>query len=138
MRRCRVRVASLGCVGRERDGVRPAATSRARSDGLNVGRRRTFGSLLGVEADSGAIREGLVPVALDRAVMDEQVLAGVIRSDEPEALVVAEPFDGSCGHVCVSFGYVRSETRGCRCEQRAGETRGTAMIVARSRGVWSP
>ena len=32
-------------------------------------------------------------------MVDKQVLAGIIRGDESETLVVAEPLDGSCCHV---------------------------------------
>src|SRR5213075_3292381 len=41
----------------------------------------------------------LEAVALDRAVVNEQVLARVIGRDEAIALVVAEPLHGSCCHV---------------------------------------
>src|SRR3712207_9060542 len=50
-------------------------------------------------SDLGALLEGAVAVGLDRAVVDEQVLARVVRGDEAEALVVVEPLDGSSGHV---------------------------------------
>src|SRR3954462_15459843 len=44
-------------------------------------------------------------VAVDVAVVDEKVLAPVLRGDEAEALVVVEPLDGSSCHV--------SSTAGC-------------------------
>src|SRR4029078_2190577 len=42
--------------------------------------------------------------ALDRGVVNEEILAGVIGSDEPEALVVVEPLDGSCCHLAAPSG----------------------------------
>src|SRR5258708_37259812 len=44
------------------------------------------------------------------AVMDDQVLRVVVGRDEPEALLVAEPLDGSGSH-CVSSGVVVLRTR---------------------------
>src|SRR3954454_9256728 len=54
---------------------------------------------LGVVADARALGEGLEALGVDARVVDEEVLARVIRRDEAEALVVVEPLDGSGGHV---------------------------------------
>src|SRR4051794_34309947 len=48
--------------------------------------------------DAGTLGERAVAVADDAGVMDEQVLARIVRGDEAEALVIAEPLDGSSGH----------------------------------------
>src|SRR3954463_11018619 len=53
---------------------------------------------LGVEAHAGAFGEGLEALRVDARVVDEEVLARVVRRDEAEALVVVEPLDGSGGH----------------------------------------
>src|SRR5919106_261810 len=57
-------------------------------------------ALLGVVADLGTLGERLEAVADDAGVVDEQVLGLVVGRDEPEALVVAEPFHGSGSHSC--------------------------------------
>src|SRR5205814_6302824 len=51
-----------------------------------------------VELDLRALGEGLEALACDRAVMDEEVLASVVRGDEPVPLRVVEPLHGSCRH----------------------------------------
>ena len=45
--------------------------------------------------------------------MDEEVLAGLVRGDEPEALVVAEPLHGTGRHVVTSTAFGAVERRGC-------------------------
>src|SRR5437667_12819267 len=47
--------------------------------------------------------EALVPLAADRAVMDEDVLASIVLRDEAVALVVAEPLHGSGCHIYTSL-----------------------------------
>src|SRR3954451_14480857 len=54
---------------------------------------------LGVEADARALGEGLEALGVDAGVVDEEVLARIVRRDEAEALVVVEPLDGSGCHV---------------------------------------
>src|SRR5205823_11779246 len=80
-------------------------------DQLDVGRRRALRALLGVIAHLRALGERLEAAALDRAVVNEKVLTGVIRGDEPVALVVAEPLNGSCCHAFPSW-------ESCACETR--------------------
>src|SRR3954453_2660534 len=53
---------------------------------------------LRVEAHAGALGQGLEALRVDARVVDEEVLARVVRRDEAEALVVVEPLDGSGGH----------------------------------------
>src|SRR5215211_804778 len=67
---------------------------RARSDGSNVGRLLALRAVDDVELDGLALREGLVPLALDRREVDEHVVLALAR-DEPEALLVAEPLHGA-------------------------------------------
>src|SRR4051794_14798581 len=64
---------------------------------------RALRALLCVVAHLRALGQRLEAAALDRAVMHEQVLALVIGRDEPEALVVVEPLNGSSCHLKVSF-----------------------------------
>src|SRR3712207_4827670 len=58
---------------------------------------------LRLELHARALCERTEAVALDRAVMDEEVLAALVGRDEPEALVVVEPLDGSGGHGAASL-----------------------------------
>jgi carbon-nitrogen hydrolase len=96
---------------------RPAEAGRCHCDGalvldgLHVRRARALGALLGLVGDLCALGERLVAVTDDRGVMDEQVLALVVGRDEAEALVVAEPFNGSSCHGCSLPGVVCCETR---------------------------
>src|SRR3954470_14516843 len=69
-------------------------------------------TLLCVVAHLRALGQRLEAAALDRAVMHEQVLALVIGRDEPEALVVVEPLDGSRCHVFFpSWGSCAADSR---------------------------
>src|SRR5215211_257856 len=68
-------------------------------DGLDVRRVRALGALLGVVGDLRALGQRLEAAALDGGVVDEEVLALVVRGDEAEALLVAEPLHGSGCHV---------------------------------------
>src|SRR5919108_6204662 len=69
-----------------------------RLERLDVRRSRALGALLGLVAHLRALGQRLEAVALDRAVVNEQVLACVIRCDEAVALLVVEPLHGSCSH----------------------------------------
>src|SRR5581483_9991444 len=64
-------------------------------DALRLGALRTLGCL---ELHLRVLREGLVALAEDRAVVNEQVLAAFIRGDESVPLVGVEPLDGSGCH----------------------------------------
>src|SRR3954467_5559588 len=82
-----------------------------RLQGHDVGSSGALRTLLGVVADLRALGERLEAAALDRAVVDEQVLARLVGRDEAEALVVVEPLHGSGGHRDSLRGSVRCETR---------------------------
>src|SRR5437764_11871668 len=94
---------------------------------LDVQGRRALGALFGVVTHLRALGQRLEAAALDRVVVHEQVLAVVIRRDESEALVVAEPLHGSCGHLGPPPGYVRCETRRV-LEATTAETQGTTLV----------
>src|SRR5215210_5477047 len=55
---------------------------------------------LGVIGDLRALGQRLESVCVDAGVVDEEVLAPLVRRDEAEALVVVEPLDGSGCHRC--------------------------------------
>src|SRR4051794_27854645 len=89
----------------ERDGLSPP-TRRARTayrwttplqrgdvDGL-----RALVAGLGVEGNLRALSQRLEAVGVDAGVVDEEVLAALVRGDEAEALVVVEPLHGSGSH----------------------------------------
>src|SRR5215212_5555723 len=94
------------CGGRDRRRPSRASVAVAASplEGGDVRRRGALGTLLGVEADLRALGERLEAAALNRTVVDEQVLAGIIGRDETEALVVVEPLNCSCCHVLAPSG----------------------------------
>src|SRR5262249_15637237 len=55
-------------------------------------------AILDLVLNSRALGEGLEPLGLDRAEVDENVLAAVGRGDEPVALGVVEPLHGAGCH----------------------------------------
>src|SRR3954447_25280835 len=55
-------------------------------------------ALLLLVGDPRSLRQRAIPVRVDAAVMDEQVAVALVRGDEPEPLVVAEPLDDAGGH----------------------------------------
>src|SRR5689334_9198651 len=96
----------------------PSVAGRRYLDGLDVGRRGTLRALLGLEAHLRALGERPEAAALDRAVMYEHVLAGVIRRDEAEALVVGEPLHGSGCHLAPLFVRCAAKARRQRLRER--------------------
>src|SRR3954463_12994427 len=70
-----------------------------RLDGRDVDGLRALVAVLGVVGDPRALCEGAEPVRVDARVVDEEVLAALVRSDEAEALLVAEPLHGSGCHI---------------------------------------
>src|SRR4051794_9001652 len=74
---------------------------------------RALVARLGVVRHSRTLGKGAEAVAVDTAVVDEQVLAAFIRSDEAEALVVVEPLDGSFCHANSSTAFVNCVPRRC-------------------------
>src|SRR5215218_1507414 len=57
---------------------------------------RSLLALDGVELDLIAFSEGLETAALNRRMMDEQILRAILWRDETEALVVVEPLHCAC------------------------------------------
>src|SRR5919202_235748 len=89
--------------GRERPTARRGGPSSVLATGERLQRGdvdglRALVSRLGVVADAGALGERLEALGVDARVVDEEVLARVVRRDEAVALVVVEPLDGSGGH----------------------------------------
>src|SRR5438477_12097095 len=84
----------------------------------DVLRLRALGALLGLVLHLRVLREGLVALADDRAVVDEQVLAAVVGRDEAIALVGVEPLDGSGCHFRLHL----------LCDFRNGQRRRTVRI----------
>src|SRR4051794_38819460 len=90
----------------------PVHFSRSdRLDRLDANGLGALGPGLAVERHLRALGEGRVAVADDAGVMDEQVLASLIGSDEAEALLVREPLDGSGCHGVFLHGYWCDVTR---------------------------
>src|SRR3954451_3032220 len=62
---------------------------------------------LGLIRDLGALGERAEALRVDRALMHEQVGRAVVGSDEPEALLVAEPLHCASWHLDPSIGLCR-------------------------------
>src|SRR3954469_4554774 len=75
------------------------AKRSASSDRPYVRGLRALGALAELVLDLRALGQGPEPVALERREVHERVLTAVIRRDEPEALLVAEPLHDSCCHL---------------------------------------
>jgi hypothetical protein len=81
------------------------AVSCCRSRGAQIARRGLTGSAVGDEIESDLLPfvEPGHPSALDRADVDEYVVAAVIRLDESKALLAVEPLHSSFNHIASSF-----------------------------------
>src|SRR5262249_37806349 len=90
---------------------------------LDVDRLRPLRALLLLVGDLRALRERAVAVARDAAEMDEQVTPAIVGCDEAEALVVAEPLDGSGCHATPLLCF-RITRRPGRRRNRGKPTRG--------------
>src|SRR3954452_18240075 len=73
-------------------------SSFAKLDDPDVGRLRALGGLAQLVLDLRALHQGAEAVARDSREVHERVLPPVIRGDEPEALLVAEPLDDTGWH----------------------------------------
>src|SRR5688572_12193853 len=78
---------------------RGSGSFASRLDGDDVEGLGALLALAGLELDLGALGEGLEALTADAAVVDEKVLASVLRRDEAVALRVVEPLHGSCCHI---------------------------------------
>src|SRR4051794_28975059 len=95
--------------------LRPARRAGAQSVGLERGDVDGLGALvpgLSVVRDLRTLGQRLEAAGVDAGVVDEEVLASLVRRDEAEALVVVEPLDNSGGH--------DGNESSCECELRRG------------------
>src|SRR5918994_579687 len=68
-------------------------------DGDDVVGLRALLALAGLELHLRTLGQGLEALAADAGVVDEEILASVLRRDEAVALRVVEPLDGSGCHM---------------------------------------
>src|SRR5438874_2811144 len=87
-----------------------------RDDDANGACLRALRTILNFVLHLRPFGEALVPLAADRAVVDEDVLAPVVLRDEAVALVVAEPLHGSGCHVYTSLDCVTNVQRKAQAE----------------------
>src|SRR5262249_17783016 len=80
----------------------PCITMRDDLDGDDVRRLRALRPLAGLVLDLRVLGERLESLAGNVAVVDEEVLASLVRRDEAVALRVVEPLHGSCCHAYTS------------------------------------
>src|SRR3954449_13353674 len=73
---------------------------------------RALLALLGVELDLDAFAQRAIAIGLDCAVVNEEIFALVIGSDEPKAFLIAEPLDCSGCHVFTSTAWVLRNAEG--------------------------
>src|SRR5213595_1896092 len=78
---------------------------------LDVDCLRALGARLLLIGDLRALGQRAVALGGDRGVVDEEVAAALVRRDEAESLLVAEPLDCSCWHVESSSGAISATTR---------------------------
>src|SRR5258708_17725316 len=83
-------------------GLGPAAEVTCLREEVHVCGLGALVALLGLALHLCTLRERPVAAALDRAEVDEQVLATLIGGDEPVTLVRVEPLDSSGCHICLS------------------------------------
>src|SRR3954453_24030769 len=81
------------------DGGERSPPSAPRLERGDVDGLRPLVAGLGVIGDLRALGQRLEAVRVDAGVVDEQVLATLVRRDEAQALVAVEPLDGSGCHV---------------------------------------
>src|SRR5690242_2574529 len=90
-----------------------AGPRKARAAGFSLDRRHVDGlwalvALLRVVGHLGPLLQRAIALSVYAGVVDEQVLVTVVRGDETEPLVVAEPLYGASWHV-------RTPPRICAC-----------------------
>src|SRR3954452_8750074 len=114
--------------GKQEGPPKRALTTRWRSrgsDGPDVDRLRTLVACLGLVLHARTLGERAVAVGVDAAVVDEEVLAAFIGSDEAEALLVAEPLNGALCHV---FPPRRLACCVCRGSSKGNRLRAPALL----------
>src|SRR5436305_198204 len=82
-------------------GVDGTAARRRPRRGLelfHVDRLGPLRTLLLLKGDLAPLGQRAVTVSVDAGVVDEQVASAFVRGDEPKALLVVEPLDGSSWH----------------------------------------
>src|SRR5258706_387901 len=110
------------------DPAKTRLAPRSDLDRLDVRSRRAFRAFDDVEADLLVLFKRLVAFHLDVAVVGEQVLAAVVRRDEPETLGVVEPLHFACSHLLPILSLV---TRRIRAPLRARYSRGEWTATTR-------
>src|ERR1700689_2124218 len=88
-----------------------APSSAPKLDLVDVDRLRALRALFLLVRDLRSLSQRAVAIAADTAEMDEKVAPAVVGRDEAEALLVAEPLDGSRCHV-LPFGAADLRTAG--------------------------
>src|SRR4051812_9472434 len=78
------------------------ARTAVRSQRADVLRLRALGTLGDLELDLLVLVQGLVALGLNRRVVNEDVVAAAVLSDEAEALFCVEPLNSALSHVLVT------------------------------------
>ena len=91
---------------------------RLARDGRDGGRLGALLALAGLELDPGALVEGLVPLAGDLRMMDEQILPTLVGRDEPVSLRSVEPLNGTGSHMNPSLPNSRTGKEGAGLRRR--------------------
>src|SRR5215510_9623478 len=82
--------------------LQAVARTAVRSQRADVLRLRALGTLGDLELDLLVLVQGLVALGLNRRVVNEDVVAAAVLSDEAEALFCVEPLNGALSHVLVT------------------------------------
>src|SRR5450755_120902 len=112
-----------------------AQPKRLALERLDVRSVRSLGTDRSLVGHLRTLRERLEAAAYDRRVMNEQVLTLIVGGDEPVALLIAEPFDGSGCHVIFPPGTLRAAKRG-RCTMATTTDAGTDLPRGNARYVF--
>jgi len=79
-----------------------------RSGGTNVGRLGALAALARDELDLLTLLKGAEPLRLDVGVVDEEILAPVIRRDESVALLLIKPLHRAFTQLLFSSGHTKA------------------------------
>src|SRR3954469_25723375 len=80
-------------------GCRAFGVSRYLGGWLDVRGARALGALLDLVLELVVILQRLETRRLNGGEVHEEILAAVVGRDEAEALLVVEPFNGTCAHL---------------------------------------